>query len=252
MIRKFIASTLGLTLLSSPFVGSNQPVYSKGENPYADFNWYYVTDVTEYSRGYSSKHRGLDILAYKDPVYSPQDGKVLSAGYFKDGGNYVAIMTTDRSPDNNKKLVIRNLHLESKKVKTGEKVERGQKIAISGNTGEDSDGYHLHIDVNDAETYDGKKFSRSNTIDPKYFWPRIFNGPTLVPHEYVDSNLEPDYDNPEWYFEDTLVEYVGEDTFLNWLSDQPEEEKTLSNFKQAFNISDKLEKSLKETTIEKQ
>ncbi|RAP19553.1 hypothetical protein C2W64_03942 [Brevibacillus laterosporus] len=47
------------------------------------------------------------------------------------------------------------------------------------------------------------------------------------------------------YFEDTLVEYVGEESFLNWLSHQPEKEKTLSNFKQAFNISNDLEKSLK-------
>ncbi|QDX92214.1 M23 family metallopeptidase [Brevibacillus laterosporus] len=253
MRKKILASVLGLSLLASPFMNSNQQVYAKGENPYGDFNWYYVTDVTDYSRGYSSNHRGLDILAYKDPVYSPQDGKVLSAGFFKDGGNYIAITTTDRSPDNDKKLVIRNLHLESKKVKTGEKVNRGQKIAVSGNSGEDTDGYHLHIDVNDAETFDGKKFTRSNTIDPRFFWPRIFDGPTLLSKDHADDSShlnEPDYDNPELYFEDTLVEYVGEESFLKWLSHQPEDEKTLNNFKQAFNISDDLEKSLKDKAIE--
>ncbi len=258
-MKKVTIGILGIALTAATMVGSSK-TFAEGENPYDDFNWYYVTTSTELSRGYgwygSEFHKGIDVLVTKQPVYSPQSGTVISAGYWADAGNYVAIKTTDTSPDNSNKLIVRNLHLDSIAVSTSKPVTRGQKIGVSGNTGGNSTGYHLHFDVNDANTISGSQLNESNTINPIYFWPSRFNAPTVVPlnedapkHDEQAGdqvNWESLYDDPETYFEDTLVEYVGKEKFLKWLLSKPVKERKLSNFKKEFNISDKLEKELRE------
>ncbi|NRS51748.1 hypothetical protein HP401_27380 [Brevibacillus sp. HB2.2] len=56
---------------------------------------------------------------------------------------------------------------------------RGKEIVVSGNTGTDTTGPHLHIDTNNK----GKYITYQIPIDPKYFWPRYFDGPTFALHE---------------------------------------------------------------------
>ncbi|GAB1534318.1 hypothetical protein YSY22_57410 [Brevibacillus formosus] len=43
---------------------------------------------------------------------------------------------------------------------------RGKEIAVSGNTGTDTTGPHLHIDTNNKGKYDGKYITYSNTDRP--------------------------------------------------------------------------------------
>ncbi|QDS35013.1 peptidoglycan DD-metalloendopeptidase family protein [Brevibacillus brevis] len=94
---------LSLALAISAVVSTgNGTAYASGINPYDDINWYWVTTDYELSRGYSEDHKGMDITVNKEPVYSPQKGTVLSAGYWTSAGNYVAIETKDRDPDTEK------------------------------------------------------------------------------------------------------------------------------------------------------
>ena len=98
--------------------------------------------------GQKDKHRGTDYAAPRNtPVRSMIDGVVTYAG--NQGGNtgFVVKVKDDAGRE------VKYFHLEpgSLKVKRGDKVKSGQKVAGVGNTGRGT-GYHLH-----AELYIDKK-----------------------------------------------------------------------------------------------
>jgi murein DD-endopeptidase MepM/ murein hydrolase activator NlpD len=85
-------------------------------------------------------HRGLDISAGRGTaVQAPAAGTVFFAG---NGGEYGTTVILDHGHD------LRSLygHLQEIRVKPGERVERGQVIALTGNTGRTS-GPHLHYEI---------------------------------------------------------------------------------------------------------
>jgi murein DD-endopeptidase MepM/ murein hydrolase activator NlpD len=91
-----------------------------------------------------SYHKGLDFAAdLGTPVVAPQDGKVLVAGYEKDGfvvhGNTVVL-------DHGQGMTSIYMHLNKIDVKEGDLVSKGQKIGAVGHTGI-STGPHLHWGV---------------------------------------------------------------------------------------------------------
>jgi len=97
-------------------------------------------------------HRGLDISAGRGtPVYAPATGVVYFAGH---GGEYGNIVILDHGHE------LRSLygHLQETRVKPGEHVERGQLIALTGNTGRTS-GPHLHYEIQ----------VRGQAVDPRQF-----------------------------------------------------------------------------------
>jgi murein DD-endopeptidase MepM/ murein hydrolase activator NlpD len=86
-------------------------------------------------------HNGVDFLTYYNtPVYAPGGGKVEFAG--RKGGY-------------GKTLVINHgfgyktvyAHLNKFKVKVGQKIKRGDLIALTGSSGSLSTGPHLHYEV---------------------------------------------------------------------------------------------------------
>jgi murein DD-endopeptidase MepM/ murein hydrolase activator NlpD len=87
------------------------------------------------------KHNGLDFAVNTGtPIYATADGVVHSARKSKTGsGNFLSIQ-------HDFGFASSFSHLKSFKVKAGELVEKGQLIAISGNTGASS-GPHLHYEV---------------------------------------------------------------------------------------------------------
>jgi murein DD-endopeptidase MepM/ murein hydrolase activator NlpD len=90
--------------------------------------------------GESEFHRGLDISAQRGtPVRAPASGVVAFAG---NGGEYGNTVILDHGRD------LRSLygHLQEIKVKNGERIERGDVIALTGNTGRTS-GPHLHYEI---------------------------------------------------------------------------------------------------------
>lgn len=98
-------------------------------------------------------HNGVDFGASTGtPVYAAMDGKVVAVGSMtKSGkwygyGRWIAI-------DHGNGLVTLYGHLSKQGVKKGEKVDKGEQIGLSGNTGY-STGPHLHFSVFSADSFD--------------------------------------------------------------------------------------------------
>jgi murein DD-endopeptidase MepM/ murein hydrolase activator NlpD len=88
----------------------------------------------------ASVHRGLDFHApMGTPVHASNDGEVVLAREFFYEGNCVVI-------DHGLGFMTMYMHLSEFKVKEGDKVEKGQVIALSGDTGR-ATGPHLHLSV---------------------------------------------------------------------------------------------------------
>lgn len=97
--------------------------------------------------GASSMHKGIDIAApIGTPIVSPWDGKVVVANSHPTGGVQLVIQH-----NNGKRTGY--AHLSSRLVALGDTVERGQRIALVGNTGT-STGPHLHFSLRPAVAAD--------------------------------------------------------------------------------------------------
>ena len=112
-----------------------------------------------YTPEYGSTHRGLDIHAAKDTnVYAAAGGTVVTAfnscshvnahgntDCKHPRGNYLKIKGKD-----NRFYFYGHLKKGTLKVKAGQKVVAGQKLATMGSSG-DSTGRHLHFEVQDSK-----------------------------------------------------------------------------------------------------
>jgi len=97
-------------------------------------------------------HNGIDLSVPNNSlIVAAADGVVLEAEYSISYGNYVLILHR-----NNYKTLY--AHLNTLSVARGQKVEQGQKIGLSGNTGL-STGPHLHYEVrHDNKCIDPARF----------------------------------------------------------------------------------------------
>lgn len=102
-----------------------------------------ITDVYGYSRktgSVSLSHLGTDFRAAQGtPVYAINSGKVAYTGTLRNFGETVII-------DHGLGLMTLYMHLSEFKVKTGDSVEKGDLVALSGSSGY-SLGPHLHLSV---------------------------------------------------------------------------------------------------------
>ena len=90
--------------------------------------------------GQQAMHEGIDFITdVGTPVVAAAGGVVQFAGFHPQYGNMVDI-------DHGNDLVTRYAHLSKVLVKEGEMLQRGRRIADSGNTGR-STGPHLHFEV---------------------------------------------------------------------------------------------------------
>lgn len=90
--------------------------------------------------GRIAPHRGVDFaMPVGTPVLAVGDGEVVVSRRDSAAGNYVAIR-------HGCQYMTRYMHLKKLLVKPGQKVKRGDRIALSGNTGR-STGPHLHFEV---------------------------------------------------------------------------------------------------------
>lgn len=88
----------------------------------------------------SRAHEGLDVTApMGTPIEAPAKGTVVQAGWEAGYGNTVTI-------NHGYGIVTRFAHASRIVVRVGDKVERGERIALVGNTGL-STGPHLHYEV---------------------------------------------------------------------------------------------------------
>ncbi|MBQ9474073.1 MAG: M23 family metallopeptidase [Bacteroidales bacterium] len=115
---------------------------------------------------YRRQHTGVDLAARKGtPIYATGDGVVTSAGRNISGLSGYGNVCIIKHGYGYQSLYA---HLESVKVKPGQKIKRGQLIGTVGSTGL-SQGAHLHYEV----ILNGKR------VDPVYYF---FND--LTPEEY--------------------------------------------------------------------
>lgn len=97
--------------------------------------------------GKSEFHSGVDLVGDgTKAICSVCDGTVIRSRIVTDKsnatwqwGNYVAVEASDGT-------VIYYCHMDSRAVKVGDKVKKGQRLGIMGNTGY-SFGAHLHFEV---------------------------------------------------------------------------------------------------------
>lgn len=87
-----------------------------------------------------SLHTGLDIAAPQNTkIYAVYDGVVVKSEYHEINGNYIVIKHSDN-------LKTTYNHCNKLLVKVGEKVRKGEVIALVGETGY-ATGNHLHFEV---------------------------------------------------------------------------------------------------------
>lgn len=131
-------------------------------------DWVWVTPSTRITSSFGPRtqprpgfHAGVDIGGTTagvegDPIWSMTDGTVTVSGWVKGYGITIYI-------DHGQGMVTRYAHLQRSYVSVGQKVERGDLIALMGNTG-DSTGPHLHFEIQiDKIPY-----------DPVYYFANIF------------------------------------------------------------------------------
>ena len=115
-------------------------------------NWNIITSGygkrDQPTAGASTNHKALDVGIRYQPLYAPADGYVVTAGSVSGYGNFIMIKHSNT-------LYTCYGHLSSFEVKAGQEVKRGQRIAISGNTGITS-GPHLHFEVRTNGTSSSK------------------------------------------------------------------------------------------------
>ncbi|WP_185961218.1 M23 family metallopeptidase [Telmatospirillum sp. J64-1] len=85
-------------------------------------------------------HTGIDLWApRRTPVYATAAGKVITAGYYSGWGRLIEI-------DHGNGVVTRFSHLDRMYVMPGQRVSKGDRIGLLGNTGR-STAPHLHYEV---------------------------------------------------------------------------------------------------------
>jgi len=90
--------------------------------------------------GQNALHEGIDFIADSGtPVIAAAGGVVQFAGFHPQYGNMIDI-------DHGNDLVTRYAHLSKVLAKEGDVLQRGRRIAYSGNTGRTT-GPHLHFEV---------------------------------------------------------------------------------------------------------
>lgn len=114
-------------------------------------------------------HGGIDVLVRPGtPVVAPAGGVIRRAGNSPSYGKYVDINHTGSG------YMTRFAHLSefASGMRRGLRVERGDTIAFSGNSGR-STGPHLHYEVRDLQT--------KRTLNPVYFF-----APDMTPERYEE------------------------------------------------------------------
>lgn len=102
----------------------------------SNFNPRRVNPVT----GRVAPHKGVDFaMPQGTPVLAVGDGEVVVAKRSGAAGYYVAVR-------HGRTYTTRYMHLRKLLVEPGQKVKRGDRIALSGNTGR-STGPHLHYEI---------------------------------------------------------------------------------------------------------
>ncbi|MBI5599027.1 MAG: M23 family metallopeptidase [Deltaproteobacteria bacterium] len=138
-------------------------------------------------------HKGLDFKAYLKPVYASERGIVVYSGTREGSisetnyGETIVIDHTPAIPDDERHIYTLYAHLDKKSAYRGQKVEKGDTVGISGNSGtvayykKLNQSFHLHFEVIDSPT----------EIDWSYGW---HSGNRKDPTDYLGGVTTIEYD----------------------------------------------------------
>ncbi len=116
-----------------------------------------ITGVVSSGFDRQTKHYGIDVIAPKNtPVKAVMDGFVFVSDWTLETGNTLGIQHSNN-------LISFYKHNSALLKKVGSYVKSGEAVAIIGNTGELSDGPHLHFEI----------WHKGKPVDPAQFI--IFN-----------------------------------------------------------------------------
>jgi murein DD-endopeptidase MepM/ murein hydrolase activator NlpD len=154
--------------IKAPFVVTQR--FGVNKDTYSQFQTY------DYATGLYKKligHEGIDYAAFSgQDIYACQRGIVdkvynMPTQGWHAYGNHVRIAHLSRS---GRKFTTTYAHLKAYSVKAGDKIERGQVIALADNTG-NSTGNHLHLSMQvEGATKSGETEQPGDFVDPaKYY-----------------------------------------------------------------------------------
>ncbi len=151
--------------------------------------------------GASSDHKGIDIRAKNENVLATENlGEVVKVNHASSKASGKSL-TIEYSRDDGSKVRVTYMHLSQINVKVGDKVNAGDIVALSGNTGK-STGPHLHFQVEQVALDGNNRY-----IDPAAYLSEIaqkggisvtarYNGEDLLA-KYRIEDLEDDSSQEE-------------------------------------------------------
>lgn len=142
---------------------------------------------------FQKPHKGIDFGAVKESILAVSDGSVVGKGWDSyngkcfSGGNYLLVKQ-------NNGMYTTYFHLEKTLVNTGDRVKKGQRVGVSGNSGAwncQKLGYHLHF-----ETRKGR--NQSTHVNPVDYintdWSKIVTlNAKYIPERLSGDNPHPGY-----------------------------------------------------------
>ena len=113
---------------------------------------YDYTDPFGSMLGRSYPHTGSDYgVAYAE-VYSIDEAEVYHTGWSDGNGNYVTCYLPGHDWDGVEGgAYIAYIHLSSINTQKGARLKQGEKLGVSGNSGSNSRGPHLHITLSNSD-----------------------------------------------------------------------------------------------------
>ena len=193
--RYFInISKFDISISGGGFYPLNPESISNKNKPFT-FPFSKVIGVTQWygNTAFQKPHNGIDFGATRENVLAVYNGVVVGKGWDSyygkcfSGGNYLLIRQ-----DNG--MYTTYFHLEKTSVDTGDKISKGQKIGVSGNSGSwncQRLGYHLHFETR-------KKRNQSTHINPVDYintdWSKIVTlNAKSIPGRLSGDNPHPGY-----------------------------------------------------------
>ncbi len=190
----------------------------------------YITSPYGWRDTDPARHKGVDItngIPSKEYLSESIDGYEVVSAFagkvifvhdnsisYKSCGNCVAIRSNEKDPITGKYYVAIYMHLKSKpKVSENQNIPANKLLGFVGNTG-NSDGSHLHFEVNNQNLSYGEKIYYENNsekemafgsvINPLFFYMNYYN---LPENDSGKIKINPtcdamDYRKPLWYGDD--------------------------------------------------
>ncbi|MDE7293247.1 MAG: M23 family metallopeptidase [Oscillospiraceae bacterium] len=154
---KFSGTFSFVTPFEYMFKGANVPKYlSSKYGEYRNGRYHYAIDITT---GVSGEINGYS-------VYNTLSGNVKYYGVFTSDPSTCAAIYHDNG------YTSRFLHMSLLSNKPSGYIETGTLIGYVSDIGS-SGAYHLHYDVNNANTYNGPSLTEDNTVDPTILFPNV-------------------------------------------------------------------------------